>query len=569
VAAESLAISRTLRPDDDDGVPEQVKELFTGIVMNTKSVSRRRSPRSAPVQDVNASASSDASQPPADTDWDLGADNYELNQYIRPFGESLVVPGTSGSVKSRSVKIGSSYHPIMMLEGTESIDSGDKAVTFLDDAAAVTVTLGESMVSTMTSNNVPFVAFQPAPRRRPQQPSTPQSSASACRLASKINREFRERAQTAQSAEATTPASVGKRPFTSPSITGPDENDSSEDESGDFRVQVPPQPSLVSALSVDSVGGASGWSSIQLTGKVPPIQNWGRALQTAPNQLESSVGSFSARPGQSRFNPCASNLSGSQTQRAMTSSLLAPTMSSMHRTTLTSTIGAPTQPTRPGTATVPLPGSPRTAQDISSTLRTLHMPVRRPAGPIHRRKVKSAHIEPEISEMFDEEDGQSFVYLAQDNGPELRDGNVNDLSKFSTFREYQSDPASQILLPTTPSERPYSSYQKITQTLAEKQKSEDRNYPGAFVRPFMHPEEVKRKEYVQSKQKFLAGAFKTSFGPGQSSLEVRQAGGLRAEGAYPLEPFGPVSSRPENTTAIHFAAMQRSNQPHLAGDWKW
>ena len=287
--------------------------------------------------------------------------------------------------------------------------------------------------------------------------------------------------------------------------------------------------------------------------------------QSQESPFTTSLDSATSRANPTKFFPYASNLTGSQTQREMNSSLLAPTVSSLQRATLSSSIG----PIRSAPLVAPpTPHTARTPDDINATLRSLHMPVHRPTGPVHRHRVRTASLEPELAEEW-LDDGQSFVYLADSNEDALRDESINEVSRYSTFKQYQSDTVPHVVLPTTPAERPYSTYSKITRQLARKKQSEDRNYPGACVRPFLHPEEVQRKEYMQSKQKFLSGQFKTSFGPGKTSLEIRKEGFLRAEGPFPLDPPEPVSARPDNTTAIHFVTLQRSRQPKLAGDWKW
>ena len=74
---------------------------------------------------------------------------------------------------------------------------------------------------------------------------------------------------------------------------------------------------------------------------------------------------------------------------------------------------------------------------------------------------------------------------------------------------------------------------------------------------------------MKSREKFLAGQFRTVVGAANTYLPVRPEGGVRCEGQYPLEPPGNAGARPENITAVHFAAMvPRSRRPPLAGAWK-
>lgn len=258
-----------------------------------------------------------------------------------------------------------------------------------------------------------------------------------------------------------------------------------------------------------------------------------------------------------------------------TSSLLAPTMSSKQRSTLTSVVG---HIDPPATLPFPLPQTPRTATDIASLRRSLHLPIERPPGPIVRRAVPNEEEgedeEEEDTKRGDQESnaaGHSLLYLPRGSS-ELRDEDpYSNSSRGQSGQEaYHTSRIPQVELPSQiHQQRPYSSYRTISRQLAEKRDAERNGpYQGAYTHEFWNPDEQQRKEHLQSREKFLAGEFKTVIGAANTFLPVRKEGYVRGEGQYPLEPPGSMTARPDKTTAIHFASMPRTTQPLLAGAWK-
>lgn len=317
----------------------------------------------------------------------------------------------------------------------------------------------------------------------------------------------------------------------------------------------------------------SNWSSCFSGGRVPNIPNWSRVQQQQHQQAQGDNTSQRS-PRRHKYSYSVSNSQVSARELNATSSLLVPTLSSAMRSSLTSQIA---HIDAPETHAFPLPQSARTAKEIAAARRSLYLPVRHPPGPVHRAAAAD-------SELGDDGDSSSEVagistnlsetlHRLQGSAKTPYGGSGSMYLSQSARRScspYRDTATREVLLPSqVGAERPYSSYQKITRALASREHSERQGvYQGAYTHEFRNPDEAERKEYMHSREKFLAGAFKTSFGYANSSLQLRPEGHLRGEGPYPLEPAGSATARPENTTAIHFASMPRSTQPLLAGAWK-
>jgi hypothetical protein len=165
---------------------------------------------------------------------------------------------------------------------------------------------------------------------------------------------------------------------------------------------------------------------------------------------------------------------------------------------------------------------------------------------------------------------QDQVFLPHGSGG-MREEDVSAVSRSTTGTrpEYCNSATQQVLITTPNSSRPYSAYQKITSEIAKRREDEQHTpYTGAYREEFHTPDEMHRAEYIKSREKFLAGPFKTAFGPANSSLQPRKEGCIRPQGPFPLEPAGNAQFLPPNATAAHFAALPRSSQPPLAGAWK-
>ena len=325
----------------------------------------------------------------------------------------------------------------------------------------------------------------------------------------------------------------------------------------------------------------SNWSSCFSGGRVPNIPNWSRVQQQQHQQTHGDSTSQRS-PRRHKYGYSVSNSQVSARELNASSSLLVPTLSSAMRSSLTSQIA---HIDAPETHTFPLPQAVRTAKEIAAAQRSLYLPVRHPPGPVHRTAAAdSSQGAEDRSELGDDGDSCSEVVAVSTNFGETlhrlqgsaktpygESGSMYlSQSARRSFSPYRDTATREVLLPSqVGAERPYSSYQKITRALASREHLERHGaYQGAYTHEFHNPDEAERKEYMHSREKFLAGAFKTSFGYANSSLQLRSEGHLRGEGPYPLEPAGSATARPENTTAIHFASMPRSTQPLLAGAWK-
>lgn len=634
VAREAIAQSQKMNPAEEEleGAPEQLKELFTGIIMNTRSISTRRNRRSPSptatdmaIPSLEEKIAAEAAEEQARiTDFDREDDQYDLNAHLEEFGEALIIPGTSGSRKVKGPS-GSTFEYLnrdlnASQERAQLISSSFdsmKGVSFVPDDEADQFG-SDSVLSAVTINNVPFRSVTAASQElappatttasvtfsvAPQQPATPRSTASASRLASQINREYRQRAmqeavQAASRCGSPGTPSIGRSSFNGQDDDDDYEQDSSADEdeaAAPRRAAGPASTCEVSALH----GGASasGWSNSVEAQKVPPIVNWNKVLassrqdeahtsksarpftQTSPfatfaNSLESS---YCDRP---KFNQFGSLIIESSQVPRYNHNLYAPTKSSLQRSSLSSSMGVHRQVITPA---VPLlPQTARSASEIESTLRKLYIPVRRPTGPITKKKLPSSRqgggggedLTQSGSSLQDHSHG-SFMRLfatpCQQERLHRHEDEVSEVSQLSSHDHpdpYHDSNVPQVLLPTTPSShRPYSSYQRITRQLQEKKAVT--KYEGAYTQDYVNPNEVYRKEYMKRKEKFIAGPFKTAFGHANSALEVRKGGIISGQGPYPLDPPIPMSCMPENITAVHFASMQRTPQaPLLAGTWK-
>jgi hypothetical protein len=387
-------------------------------------------------------------------------------------------------------------------------------------------------------------------------------------LASRINKQFRQRAMLqgvpaqAPTEEPETAALAAMEAY---------EHDSSDDEA---------QPAslypLVSALSVESVDNTSAWSSNISAGKVPMIANWNQIRQQAN---ETNRFSQSARsPDRGTLDQSLEGSQSSEKKRRYYphgtarpippldsgSSILAPTQSSMHRSSMTSQVAR----VDPAASAYPSPRSARTASEITSLRRALYLPIQRPQGPLMPQDDFASPLEGEEGDPFPLPREQ--VYLPHGSGG-MREEDVSAVSRSTTGTrpEYCNSATQQVLVNTPNSSRPYSAYQKLTSEIAKKREEEQHTpYAGAYRQEFLLPDEAQRTEYIKSREKFLGGPFKTAFGPANSSLQLRKEGAIRPQGPFPLEPAGNAQFLPKNATAAHFAALPRSTQPPLAGAWK-
>lgn len=613
VARESLSQSQKMNAGDDlEGAPEQVKELFTGIIMNSRSISTRRTRSPSPLREASPSLSDAPSPPP--TDFDKEDENYELDEHIQPFGEALVIPGTDGSRKIKSTSGTFEYLNRDLNTSLDKMNLLSKSIDSVKGASVVHFEEPElgtaSVITAVTINNVPFqsistsqedkVEFVPAhftapssvaPSVFPQQPASPRSTASASRLASQINREYRQRAQQDAVAIGIPPGSLAAVVTVNPSTEAAanDDSDSSDDErTGQAPMGAQHAHPSISLLSGGSVGGGvSGWSHSVDAHKVPPIMNWSKVNQGKTQQTHTSKSarpftqaspfgtvvadsqdSYSDRP---KYNQYGSLIVESQAPH-YNHNLFAPTKSSLHRSSLSSSMGVHREVLSPRP---PLPQSARTASEIESTLRKLYIPVKRPPGPATQKKPPhSGHGHGDDDHTCTSEQDHSFMRLFTTHSVDGHHESMSDFSHQSDAHQqnqYQDPAVPQVLLPTTPSiHRPYSSYQKITRQLQEKKQAESHaRYEGAYADQYTTVEEQHRKDYMKKKEKFIAGPFKTCFGQANSAMQIRKDGIIGADGPYPLEPAMAASLMPENTTAVHFAGMARAPRvPLLAGNWK-
>jgi hypothetical protein len=604
--AASLLPLATTSLDSDGDAPEQVRELFAGIIMNDKSISQRRSPRSP------RAVSHDSAEPPslervladavltsASTDYDNEVTGYALEQHIQPFGESWVIPGRSADSQSRSrghspARSGIASRGFGLEQFVDEREVAEIMLTNVghgassqespaplspkalhDGPAAENV---GSLLSSLTSTNVPFASLSPRSRSpvashtkaaTPQQPATPRSSANAARLSSRINREYRQH--------------ITLQKLKHPQFTAEElaeqarkayEQDSSDDDAPSVSAPAPagaPGYPSMSAVSMDSMEN-SAWSSQFSGNRVPAISDWNRALQSGANQRTQQ--SQSARDPRSEMYQSSGRkfdqFGSMRSSRVIdnNSSLLAPTLSSTQRSMLTSEIA---RVEGPHERSFPLPQTPRTAEDIAHLRRTLYMPVVHPSGPVTRKPVVPQSDANDDSSDEGGDDRQDGLLYLPPGSSELQSTDPTDPTRLTaTYAEYHAAHIPQVVLPTQiHKQRPYSSYQKISRQLVKKRDA-DRNspYQGAYTHEFWNPDEQQRKEYMKSREKFVAGAFKTRIGAANTAMPIRKEGGVRGEGRYPLEPPGSVAARPEKTTAAHFASMQRSTQPPLAGAWK-
>lgn len=81
-----------------------------------------------------------------------------------------------------------------------------------------------------------------------------------------------------------------------------------------------------------------------------------------------------------------------------------------------------------------------------------------------------------------------------------------------------------------PSSKPYNSYSKYEDMDVEEVESYEGQYQGGFLTPY----ERERKEYINAKEKFLAGEFRCYFGVA-SAIPLRKEGGVRGHGSYPAD----------------------------------
>lgn len=605
--------------ENETAAPEYVRELFAGILMNDRSISQRRMPRSPPSRLTTANSEAPPTlerllaeatlQAQQGTDYDHEVTDYSLEQHMRPFGESWVIPGRSNTSRGASPRTAGPPRAASRGFGVERfVDENELAEVMLTNVGhgaasqdpqdapqsphATAAQGGSFFFGSVASNNVPF-ASSTSPRSRspcsapatsagtagrkavtPQQPATPRSSANAARLSSQLNREYRKHVtQLKRNVPEVSAEELAARAWAAY------EEDSSDDDtplSGSNHAGGGMYPAGA-GMSMDSMDHTSAWSS-QISGnRVPAFPDWGRALRTASPQGgrgQSSLQSQSARePG---------HYDGSQSLRygSMRSSrvfsgrsqLLAPTSSSMQRSLLTSQIGRVDPATQ---LAFPLPQTPRTAEDIVNLRRSLRMPLTHPTGPV-TGKPKVPQSGPN-SDDSDEEGGEHAVMDPESTHGLLvlpagsMESQVDHLSGSSQFRatgdHYHTARTPQVTLKSQiHQERPYSSFHKLTRKL---QTEREGPYQGAFKQGYMSPDQVERKEYMKSREKFLAGQFRTVIGAANTYLPVRPEGGVRGEGQYPLEPPGNAGARPEKITAVHFAGMlPRSRRPPLAGAWK-
>ena len=595
------SVSALTQEEASAGAPEQVKELFTGILMNTHSVSRRRAPHvlqaepEAPPTLERLLA--EALSAPL-TEFDRQDEDYDLGAHMQPFGETWVIPGTNPAAeKPASPRVQHCKSFDLEKLGLQEDEVSDIMFNPVGRAPSLEDSCAETPSSiqpdTAVANKVPFASSSPrragasvrdassspSSRAPPKQPATPRSSASAARLSSRINREYRQYA--ADHGISLTPAlppdvAAAQALAAKEAYEGDSSEDSANEEERDPQQQctsAPPYPSM-SVLSGESIGGnMSNWSSCFSGGRVPNIPNWSRVQQQQHQQTHGDSTSQRS-PRRHKYGYSVSNSQVSARELNASSSLLVPTLSSAMRSSLTSQIA---HIDAPETHAFPLPQSARTAKEIAAAQRSLYLPVRHPPGPVHRTAAAD-------SELGDDGDSSSEVAGTSTNLSETLhrrqisaktpSGESGSMYLSQSARRscspYRDTATREVLLPSrVGAERPYSSYQKITRALASREHSERQGvYQGAYTHEFRNPDEAERKEYMHSREKFLAGAFKTSFGYANSSLQLRSEGHLRGEGPYPLEPAGSATARPENTTAIHFASMPRSTQPLLAGAWK-
>lgn len=249
--------------------------------------------------------------------------------------------------------------------------------------------------------------------------------------------------------------------------------------------------------------------------EVPEIANWHKAFQ----EFETSGGNFRVT---------------SQTARTNTS------VDHLYSRPLTSC--RPHPDSQYNEYAIHTARSARSRSDISTTMKTLGLPVKHPQGP----SVKNPN-EPVLA-------------------TESEDSIPSTLYSKSLYSS--KDPVVEPK-PVVVNTRvvPYNSYKKISKTIQQQKEKENKGeYSGYYNEDYVPESERYIKEYVKSKKKFLAGSFKTHFGTANSAMQPGKEGLVRGQGPYPTEP---LPGRNEDITAADWYFMKH-NEPgrQIAGPWK-